>query len=85
MVKLPSGNVANRVLPVRIHDLDKNDIKLCESAMGGVLRGVEFVYKEPGVNRSLTPEDDEKINLNRTRYRNQINKVALAIKDIFLD
>jgi TolB-like protein len=81
-IKLPIGNVTNRVLPVRIHDLDKNDIKLCESVLGGVLRGVEFVYKEPGVNRSLTPGDDEKINLNKTRYRNQINKVALAIKEI---
>jgi hypothetical protein len=29
-VKLPNGNVANRVLPVRIHDLDNADIKLCE-------------------------------------------------------
>jgi TolB-like protein len=81
-VKLPNGNVASRVLPVRIHDLDKNDIKLCESLLEGVLRGVEFIYKETGVNRSLTPDDDEKINLNRTRYRNQINKVALAIKEI---
>jgi tetratricopeptide (TPR) repeat protein len=83
-VKLPGGNVANRVLPVRIHDLDQEDIKLCESVLGGVLRGVEFVYKEPGVNRSLTPVDDEKININKTRYRNQINKVALAIKELIL-
>jgi TolB-like protein len=28
------------------------------------------------------PDDDEKINLNRTKYRNQVNKVALAIKEI---
>jgi tetratricopeptide (TPR) repeat protein len=83
-VKLPNGNVSNRVLPVRIHDLDANDIQLCESALGGVLRGVEFIYKEPGVNRSLTPKDKEKKNLNATIYRNQINKVALAIKEIFL-
>jgi TolB-like protein len=82
LVKLPDGNVANRVLPVRIHDLESTDIKLCESLLGGVLRGVEFIYKEPGVNRSLVPADDEKINLNRTKYRNQINKVALAIKGI---
>ena len=53
-IKLPNGNVANRVLPVRIHDLDTDDIKLCESVLGGVIRGVEFIYKEPGVNRSLT-------------------------------
>jgi TolB-like protein len=81
-VKLPGGNVTNRVLPVRIHDLDAEDVKLCESVIGGYLRGVEFIYREPGVNRSLTPGDDEKKNLNKTRYRNQINKVANAIKEI---
>jgi TolB-like protein len=81
-VKLPGGNVTNRVLPIRIHELDAEDIKLCESALGSYLRGVEFIYIEPGVNRSLTPGDDEKKNLNKTRYRNQINKVANAIKEI---
>jgi hypothetical protein len=81
-VKLPNGNVANRVLPVRIHDLDIADIKECESITGGFLRGVEFVYKEQGINRPLTPSDDEKTNLNKTKYRNQINKVALAIKEV---
>jgi hypothetical protein len=30
-INLPNGNVASRVLPVRIHDLDMNDIKLCET------------------------------------------------------
>jgi TolB-like protein/Tfp pilus assembly protein PilF len=81
-IRLPNGNVANRVLPVHIHDLDITDIKLCESVLGGVLRGVEFIYKEPGVNRPLTIDDDEKKNINNTKYRNQINKVALAIKEI---
>ena len=81
-VKLPNGNVASRVLPVRIYDLDIADIKLCESALGGVLRGVEFIYAEPGVNRPLKPGDDEKINLNKTKYRNQINRVANAISEI---
>jgi tetratricopeptide (TPR) repeat protein len=81
-IKLPNGNVASRVLPVRIHDLDIHDIKLCESILGGVIRGVDFVYKEPGVNRPLTMEDDEEKNLNNTRYRNQINKTANAIKEI---
>jgi len=83
-VKLPGGNVSSRVLPVRIHDLDAADIKLCESVLGGVMRGVEFIYKEPGVNRSLTPADDDKKNLNNTRYRNQINKVSLATREILL-
>lgn len=81
-VKLPNGNVASRILPVRIHDLDPEDEKLCESVLGGALRGIEFIYKEPGVNRPLTPEDDENKNLNKTKYRNQINKVGNAIKEI---
>jgi len=83
-VKLPNGNIANRILPVRIHDLDNDDIKLCESVLGGVLRGVEFIYKEPGANKPLTPDDDEKKNINKTKYRIQINKVALAMKEIIL-
>jgi non-specific serine/threonine protein kinase len=74
--------VANRVLQVRIHDLDNEDIKLCESILGGEMRGVEFIYKEAGVNRSLSPKDREEKNLNNTSYRNQINKVALAIMEI---
>lgn len=81
-VKLPNGNVANRVLPVRIHDLDEDDMKLCESVLDGVLRGIDFIYKEPGVDRPLTSDDDEKKNLNSTKYRNQVNRVALAIKEI---
>ena len=40
------------------------------------------VYKESGFNRPIKPDDDEKINLNKTKYRNQIAKVALAIRDI---
>lgn len=81
-VKLPNGNVASRVLPIRIHDLDTTDIILCESILGGVLRGIEFIYKEPGVNKPLTSDDDEKKNLNNIKYRIQVNKVANAIKEI---
>ena len=83
-VKLPNGNVASRVLPVRIHDLDIADIKECESVLGGVLRGIEFIYKESGIDKPLSPEDDEKKNLNNTKYRIQIIKVAHAIKEIIL-
>jgi TolB-like protein len=81
-IRLLNNNVANRVLPVLIHDLDNDDTKSFESVLNGVLRGVEFIYKEPGVNRPLKPDDDEKSNLNKTKYRNQINKVANAINDI---
>jgi TolB-like protein len=81
-VKVPGGNVASRVLPIQIHDLNIDDKKLVESELGGFLRGIEFIYKEPGVNRPLTPDDDEKKNLNGTKYKNQINKVANAISEI---
>lgn len=81
-IKLSNGNVANRVLPVRIHDLDSADTKLCESILGGVLRGVDFIYREPGVNRPLTPLDEDETRLNNPRYRNQINKLANTISDI---
>ncbi len=81
-VKLPDGNVGSRILPVRIYDLDAEDIELCESVLGEMIRGIEFVYKEPGVNRPLTADDDERKNLNKTKYRNQINKTANSIKEI---
>jgi hypothetical protein len=82
-VNLPNGNVANRILPVRIHDLDIADIRLFESTMGGVLRSIDFVYKETGVNRQLRAKDDDIIkNPGQVLYRDQINKVALAVKDI---
>ncbi len=82
-VKLPNGNVASRVLPVRIHELDKTDLKLCETVLGGVLRGVEFIYKSAGINRPLrSKEENPHDNLNHTIYRDQINKVANAINEI---
>jgi TolB-like protein/Tfp pilus assembly protein PilF len=82
-VNLPNGNVANRVLPVRIHELETNDLKLCESVLGGVIRGVDFVYRSAGVNRPLrTNEDYLQNNLNKICYRDQINKVANALDEI---
>ncbi len=83
-IPLPNGNVACRVLPVRIHEPDIADIKLCESMLGGALRGIDFIYKSAGVNRPLrSNEDHPQDNLNKTYYRDQINKVANAIDEIF--
>ena len=82
-VRLPGGNVASRVLPVRIYDLDKEDIDLCELVLGSVLRGVEFIYNSAGVNRPLRSKEEKPYdNLNKTIYRDQINKVSNAIKEI---
>ena len=81
-IRLANGNIASRILPVRIHNLDKDDRTLLENEMGGVLRSIDFIYTEAGVNRPLRPNDDVKENLNKTQYRNQVNKLANAVKEI---
>jgi len=82
-IKLASGNIAGRILTIKIHDLDPEDKALIENEIGGVLRGIEFIYKSAGVNRPLRAnEDHPQDNLNKTYYRDQINKVANAVKDI---
>jgi TolB-like protein/effector-binding domain-containing protein len=75
--------VSSRILPVKIHDLDPEDKTLIENELGGVLRCIEFIYKSAGVNRPLRAnEDHPQDNLNKIYYRNQINKVANAVKEI---
>jgi TolB-like protein len=83
-VKLKSGNVSSRILPVRIHDLEPDDIKLFEKETGSVLRCMDFIFKtSTGVNRPLkVNEDHPNDNINKTFYSDQINKVARAIKEI---
>ncbi len=83
-IKLSNGNVASRILPIKIHDLDADDKTLLEKELGGVLRAVDFIYKEPGVNRPLKSNDNKADNLNKTDYRNQVNKVANAIKETIM-
>lgn len=81
-IRLLSGNFTSRILPVTIHDLDPEDHAILEKELGHVVRSIEFIYKEPGVNRPLKPNDSRAENLNKTDYRNQINKMANAIKEI---
>jgi TolB-like protein/Tfp pilus assembly protein PilF len=81
-IQLNNGNVASRILPIKIHDLDAEDKALLENELGGALRAIEFIYKEPGVNRPLKSSDNKNDNQNRTDYKNQVNKVADAIKEI---
>ena len=82
-ISLAGGNVASRILPVRIHDLDREDKAILENELGAVLRPIDFIYKSAGVNRPLrASEDHPQDNLNKTYYRDQINKVANAVKEI---
>ncbi len=81
-IKLASGNVCSRIIPIKIHELDAADTELLEKEMGCRLRAIEFIYSSAGVNRPLKPDDSPEKNLNKTFYRDQINKVANAIKDV---
>ncbi|MBK7122800.1 MAG: adenylate/guanylate cyclase domain-containing protein [Chitinophagaceae bacterium] len=82
-IKLPNGNTVSRVIPVKIHDIDTGDVKLLESELSGSLRSIDFIYRDEGVNRPLRPVDDEKnAGPLKPMYRNQINKLANAIKEI---
>ncbi|MEN8249850.1 MAG: hypothetical protein ABFS32_13035 [Bacteroidota bacterium] len=81
-ITLANGNVASRVLPVKIHDLDIEDQSILEKELDGPLRSIDFIYKEPGVNRPLSPDDKKEENLNAASYKNQINKVANALKEM---
>jgi hypothetical protein len=82
-VTLPNGNVASRILPIKIHDIEVDDVRLLEKELGGILRSVDFIYSSSGVNRSLRAKDDDFVeNRHQILYRNQINKVANAIKEI---
>ncbi len=82
-VRLANGNYASRILPVKIHEIERDDVRVLEKEMEGVLRSVDFIYQSAGVNRSLRPKDDDRLdNLNHSIYRNQINKVANAVKEI---
>ncbi|MFM8848907.1 MAG: hypothetical protein ACKOE5_00720, partial [Cytophagales bacterium] len=81
-IRLGNGNVASRILPIKIHDLDADDQAILEKELGGALRAVEFIFKSAGVNRPLHASDKREENFNRLFYRDQINKVANAIKEI---
>ena len=81
-IKLTSGNVISRIVPVKIHDLDATDTELLEAELGCRLRSIEFIFNSAGVNRPLKPDDNPDKNLNRTFYRDQINKVANAVKEV---
>jgi TolB-like protein len=81
-IKLNHGNVASRILPIKINDLDVEDKSTVETEIGGALRAIEFIYREPGVNRPLISTDNKADNQNKTDYRNQLNKLANAIKEI---
>ena len=81
-IKLRDGNVASRILPIAIHQLDSDDLSLIENELHSKLRPIDFIFRSPGVNRPLMPDDSRQGNTQNLFYRDQINKVANAIKQI---
>ncbi len=81
-VRLASGNVSSRVIPLRIHEIDASDSALVESELGQ-LRSIDFIFKTAGVNRPLRSNEDHPFdNLKPIFYRDQINKLANVIREI---
>lgn len=80
-VKTSNGNVASRILPVRINDLDPDDVKMFEKELGSVMRPVDFIFKSAGINRPLTAADERREHQS-VFYRDQLNKVAMAVREI---
>jgi TolB-like protein/Tfp pilus assembly protein PilF len=82
-VKLANGNIASRILPVRIHELDAQDKATIEKELGSVLRAIDFTFRSAGVNRPLGHHEEHgSENLNKTNYKDQVNKLANAIKEL---
>jgi TolB-like protein/Flp pilus assembly protein TadD len=81
-VQVSSGNITSRILPIRIYDLDPSDQGLFERETGSALRAVDFIFRSAGVNRPLKADDSRADNQAKTYYRDQVNKVANAIKGI---
>jgi TolB-like protein/Tfp pilus assembly protein PilF/predicted metal-dependent HD superfamily phosphohydrolase len=81
-IKLRNGNTASRILPITIHDLEPEDKALIENELQTKVRSVDFIFRSPGVNRPLRKDDKRTENSSRLVYRDQINKVANAIKEI---
>ncbi len=84
-IKLRNGNVTSRIIPVRIRELDPEDVKQFEEVTDSVMRPIDFIFKtSSGVSRPLTTnEDHPNENVNKIYYRDQINKLANAINEIF--
>jgi hypothetical protein len=83
IIRTPGGNVMSRILPVKIHEIEVEDVRLLERELGGVMRSIDFIYQDAGVNRPLRAKDDDlSAGQSRVLFRNQINKVANSIKEI---
>jgi TolB-like protein len=82
-LRVKNGNIASRVLFVRIHELDHSDQLSIEKETGTSLRSIDFIYKAPGVNRPLRSNEEIIGNTSSSiSYRDQINKVANAVKEL---
>ena len=82
-IKDAHGNVSNRILPIKIHELESADTRLFEHEICGAIRSIDFAFKSLGVNRPLRAHEDEPHeNQHHIFYRDQINKVANSVKAI---
>ncbi|MFZ1805720.1 MAG: tetratricopeptide repeat protein [Cyclobacteriaceae bacterium] len=81
-IRLGNSNVASRILPITIHELNTEDIDQIETELQAKFRSIDFTYRAPGVNRALRQDDRREDNIGRLAFRDQMNKVANALKEI---
>jgi len=81
-IKLLNGNVASRILPVKINDISAHDQGIIAKEIDGALRSIDFIFRSAGVNRPLMRDDRRVESNNHLYYRDQINKVANAIREL---
>jgi len=83
-IELSNGSLISRILPIKIHNIDPQDVNLLETELSGNMRSVSFIYDDlEGVNRPLRAQDDSMDHTeNKVLFRNQINKTANAIAEI---
>lgn len=83
-IPIKSGYSLSRIIPVRINEINRDELLLLEQEVGDYMRSVDFIYDTlEGVNRPLRFKDDDMLfRKNTSLYRNQINKTANVISEI---
>ena len=84
-IKLPNSNMASRVLPVRIHELDAQDKQSIEAALQGPLRAIDslrFKNKFDGAEHSANLRFDScpiiRIQVMNLNWKNPTRYISTA-------
>jgi hypothetical protein len=80
-IKLANGNVKSWILRVKIHDLDPEDRTVIECEIGECFGLSSLFLSQQALTVHFVPRKNM-LRITSTFYRDQVNKVANAIKAI---